>query len=113
MRPVERIHRLHDILKPENLTSVVDIGANLFAGSPPYGTLRRSDRCEVIGFEPLPEAFDALTKLARHNDRFLPLRSWSRWPPKAVRDQEQRPRVDAATAAQHWQALGPLVGACG
>ncbi len=72
MRPVIRVRTFCDAIKAEHLTTVVDVGANPFAGSPPYGVLRRSDRSKVIGFEPLPAAFEALMRDARSNDTFLP-----------------------------------------
>lgn len=72
MRPVDRIRALYRIVAPDVLTHVIDIGANPFAGKPPYGVFRRSDCCQVIGFEPLPEALSALQMQARHNDTFLP-----------------------------------------
>ena len=72
MRPIDKIRHLYGALAPNHLTTVVDIGANPFAGTPPYGTLRRSDCCQVIGFEPQEDALNALLKTARHNDLFLP-----------------------------------------
>lgn len=72
MKPVEKIRVLHGALRPKVLTVVVDVGANPFAGTPPYGTFRRSDCSQIIGFEPLKEALVALKNNARHNDTFLP-----------------------------------------
>jgi FkbM family methyltransferase len=72
MKPVARIQAFAALLRQDSPTVVVDIGANPFAGAPPYGTLRRSDRAQIIGFEPLPAALAALQAQARHNDTFLP-----------------------------------------
>lgn len=72
MRPIDRITALHRILAPEALSVVVDIGANPFAGKPPYGTLRRAGLCRVIGFEPQPEALAALQAKAGPNETYLP-----------------------------------------
>ena len=70
--PVQRIRNFCDAIRPLYQTTVVDVGANPFAGTPPYGVLRRSDRSHVIGFEPQPQALASLIERARWNDKFLP-----------------------------------------
>lgn len=72
MKPITRIQNFAALLRQDSPTVVVDVGANPFAGAPPYGTLRRSGMAQVIGFEPLPVALAALQAKARVNDTFLP-----------------------------------------
>ena len=72
LRPAARISMLRSILSPERLTTVVDIGANPFAGKPPYAMLRRSGNCRIIGFEPQAEALAELNAQKLENEIFLP-----------------------------------------
>lgn len=72
MRPVSRLKLLRDILRPDRLTSVVDIGANPINGRPPYALLRRSGICQLTGFEPDPKAFAALGAALMPGQTFLP-----------------------------------------
>lgn len=71
MKPVRRVKLLKDILNPDHVTTIVDIGANP-AGTPPYAMLRRSGCCRIIGFEPQPEAFAKLEPLKRDCETYLP-----------------------------------------
>jgi FkbM family methyltransferase len=57
---------LADLLRPERLTTIVDIGANPIDSPPPYKAMLANRLCRVIGFEPQPESLAAL--LARKND---------------------------------------------
>ena len=43
---------LFDLLPPDHLTAVVDIGANPIDGDPPYKGMLAAGLCTVIGFEP-------------------------------------------------------------
>jgi FkbM family methyltransferase len=55
-----------ELLRPERLTAIVDVGANPIDGDPPYKPLLEQRLCRVIGFEPQA---DALTRLnARKSD---------------------------------------------
>lgn len=72
VRPVKRLQLLRDIVAPERLTAVVDIGANPINGRPPYALMRRAGLCHVTGFEPDPKAFAALTETPRAGCSFLP-----------------------------------------
>jgi hypothetical protein len=47
---------LADLLGPDRITSVVDIGANPIDGDPPYKLMLQKRQCRLIGFEPQPEA---------------------------------------------------------
>ena len=47
---------LTEILKQRRLTAIIDIGANPIGGNPPYKAMLEASLCEVIGFEPQPEA---------------------------------------------------------
>ena len=42
--------KLVELLKPERITIVVDIGANAIDGEPPYKSLLQKGLCRVIGF---------------------------------------------------------------
>lgn len=72
MKPADRVRLLRDILLPERETTVVDIGANPFNGTPPYALLRRSGICRIVGFEPQPEALIALNERKGERDVYLP-----------------------------------------
>lgn len=61
-----------DLLAPERLTDVVDIGANPIDGEPPYTPLLNSGLCRVTGFEPQAEALAALQAKKGPYERYLP-----------------------------------------
>lgn len=61
-----------ELLAPERLTAVVDIGANPIDGDPPYVDMLRAGLCTVTGFEPQPEALQLLLDAAGPNERYLP-----------------------------------------
>ena len=63
---------LHDILKPDRLTSIVDVGANPIDGAPPYRYMLTEALCRVTGFEPQTEALRALQQSAGPNETYLP-----------------------------------------
>jgi FkbM family methyltransferase len=63
---------LINLLKPERLTEVVDIGANPCDGDPPYKSLLANGLCNVTGFEPQPDALQALVAQAIPHARYLP-----------------------------------------
>jgi FkbM family methyltransferase len=48
------------LLRPDRITSVVDIGANPIDGNPPYKLMLQKRLCRLIGFEPQAEALAAL-----------------------------------------------------
>jgi FkbM family methyltransferase len=63
---------LSDLVQPERLTSVVDIGANPIDGDAPYQAMLQRGLCRLIGFDPQP---DALTRLNAHKtdlETYLP-----------------------------------------
>ncbi|WP_170394136.1 MULTISPECIES: FkbM family methyltransferase [Ruegeria] len=68
---INRLHHLIDLLGPERLTRVVDIGANPLDESP-YYKLRDAKLCEVWGFEPQPEAYAQLVESAGSQEHYLP-----------------------------------------
>jgi FkbM family methyltransferase len=72
MRPIDRIRALHRIVGATRKTVVVDVGANPFNGVPVYALLRRSGVARIIGFEPQPEALEALRSAARPDETYLP-----------------------------------------
>jgi len=45
-----------ELLRPERLTAVLDIGANPIDGEPPYKGMLAAGLCTVTGFEPQAEA---------------------------------------------------------
>jgi hypothetical protein len=63
---------LWEILKPQRLTEVVDIGANPIDGEPPYKAMLAAGLCRVTGFEPQAKALAALKKSKSENERYLP-----------------------------------------
>ncbi|MEO8530264.1 MAG: FkbM family methyltransferase [Deltaproteobacteria bacterium] len=66
----DRIKLLQQMLSPSRQLRVVDIGANPIH-VPPYDMLLELGGCEVIGFEPLPAAYEALLKQPQQNRRFI------------------------------------------
>ena len=63
---------LTTILQPSRLTAIVDIGANLIEGEPSYKAMLEAGLCEVIGFEPQPEALATLRESATAKETYLP-----------------------------------------
>jgi len=53
-------------------TRIVDVGANPLLDAAPYARLLRMGACDVVGFEPQPEAFAALEKLKSDRETYLP-----------------------------------------
>lgn len=69
---LRRTAALIELLAPERLAHVVDIGANLLEDEPPYAPLVRAGLCEVTGFEPQDEALERLRAAASPAERYLP-----------------------------------------
>lgn len=63
---------LFELLRPQRLTEVVDIGANPIDGDPPYLPMLREGLCRVTGFEPQEQALAALQRKKGPNERYLP-----------------------------------------
>ena len=63
---------LVDLLQPERLTEVVDIGANPIDGDPPYKAMLAAGACRVTGFEPQEDALAKLLAAKGPNERYLP-----------------------------------------
>ena len=63
---------LTTILQPSRLTVIVDIGASPIDGKPPYKAMLDAGLCEVIGFEPQPEALATLRETATAKETYLP-----------------------------------------
>jgi FkbM family methyltransferase len=63
---------LRDLLKPERKTSVIDIGAAAFDGTPLYADMLLQGLCTVTGFEPNPAEYEHLKQFNREDQRYLP-----------------------------------------
>ncbi|OBH70335.1 FkbM family methyltransferase [Mycobacterium mantenii] len=63
---------LQALLNPERLTEVVDVGANMIDGEPPYMPLLIAGLCRVTGFEPQEDALHQLLAQKGPNERYLP-----------------------------------------
>ncbi len=63
---------LFNLLRPERLTAVVDIGANPLETAPPYKPMLDKRLCTVTGFEPQPEALDKLNAQKGDLETYLP-----------------------------------------
>ena len=61
-----------EIVEFESLVNIVDIGANLVDGDPPYKLLLKQGLAQVIGFEPNQEALNLLNSLKGVNETYLP-----------------------------------------
>jgi FkbM family methyltransferase len=63
---------LFDLLRPQRLTAIVDVGANPIDGDPPYRSLLARRMCTVVGFEPQPEALAVLNAKKSDLETYLP-----------------------------------------
>jgi FkbM family methyltransferase len=63
---------LVDLLEPDRITTVVDIGANPIDGDPPYKSMLQKRLCRLIGFEPQIEALAALNAKKGDLETYLP-----------------------------------------
>jgi FkbM family methyltransferase len=63
---------LSDLLSPERITEVVDVGANPIDGDPPYKPMLAAGLCRVTGFEPQQAALRELERKKGPNERYLP-----------------------------------------
>ena len=63
---------LSELLMPQRLTEVVDVGANPIDGDPPYKAMLTAGLCRVIGFEPQEQALAELQMKKGPNERYLP-----------------------------------------
>ena len=63
---------LQEILQPQQITQVLDIGANPIDGDPPYKKMLEDGLCAVTGFEPQLSALDELMRKKGPNERYLP-----------------------------------------
>jgi FkbM family methyltransferase len=61
-----------ELLSPQRLTEVVDVGANPIDGEPPYTPMLAAGLCRVTGFEPQEEALLELQRKKGPNERYLP-----------------------------------------
>lgn len=61
-----------ELLKPQRLTEIVDVGANPIDGAPPYQDMLNEAACRVTGFEPQDEALQKLLAAKGDNERYLP-----------------------------------------
>jgi FkbM family methyltransferase len=60
------------LVRPDRLTSVVDIGANPIDGESPYQEMLRRRICRLIGFDPQPEALTRLNAAKSDLETYLP-----------------------------------------
>lgn len=63
---------LIQLLKPQRITEVVDIGANPIDGDPPYKQMLDTGLCRVTGFEPQKEALATLLTQKGALEQYLP-----------------------------------------
>lgn len=68
----DRLRRLQSLLQIDQLTEIVDIGANPIDGAPPYQSLLDAGLCRITGFEPDPAAFAALAGRTSTHETYLP-----------------------------------------
>lgn len=61
-----------NLLSPQRLTDVVDVGANPIDGEPPYTPMLAAGVCRVTGFEPQESALLELQRMKGPNERYLP-----------------------------------------
>lgn len=63
---------LIELLQSEQLTQIVDIGANPIDGDPPYQKMLQNKQCQLIGFEPQEQALRALLLSKTELETYLP-----------------------------------------
>ena len=63
---------LVELLSPERLTHVVDVGANPIEGDPPYKKMLQTGLCKVTGFEPQASALTELNLKKGERETYLP-----------------------------------------
>jgi FkbM family methyltransferase len=61
-----------NLVAPQRLTEVVDVGANPIDSVPPYTPMLSAGLCRVTGFEPQAEALHALQDRVGQHERYLP-----------------------------------------
>ena len=61
-----------DILRPERLTAVVDIGANPIDSDTPYKQMLAKRQCTLVGFEPQAAGFASLNARKTDLETYLP-----------------------------------------
>lgn len=66
------LEQLRELLHPERLTHIVDIGASHLGEEPPYQVLLKHGMCRVVGFEPQPDALRELNKKKSPYETYLP-----------------------------------------
>ncbi len=63
---------LTELLRPERLTAVVDIGANPIDTDPPYKRMLVNRLCTLVGFEPQAEGLAKLNAVKSDLETYLP-----------------------------------------
>jgi FkbM family methyltransferase len=63
---------LIDLIQPDRLTSVVDIGANPIDGDTPYKEMLQRRTCRLVGFDPQPDALTRLNARKTDLETYLP-----------------------------------------
>jgi len=64
--------KLLSLLRPSDLTHVVDVGANPIDGTPPYKNMLSQGLCHVTGFEPQESALHELIQRKGPLETYLP-----------------------------------------
>src|SRR5207302_505483 len=63
---------LFELLRPQRLTAVVDVGANPIGSAPPYKGMLVEGLCTLVGFEPQPDALAKVDGSKGPHERYLP-----------------------------------------
>lgn len=69
---INKIVEFRNLLSPQRLTYVVDVGANPIDGEPPYTPMLAAGLCHVTGFEPQHEALLKLQRKKGPRECYLP-----------------------------------------
>ena len=72
MPPTPPYDPLFELVRPDRLTTVVDVGASPIDGAPPYARMLAHGLCRVIGFEPQEDALAALVAARSERETYLP-----------------------------------------
>ena len=70
--PSDHLALLLAVLPLSRRTRIVDVGANPLLDEAPYAQLLRMGACDVVGFEPQPQAYAALEELKSDRETYWP-----------------------------------------
>jgi len=68
---MESFYNIFSFLELPNI-KILDVGASIVDGEPPYHNLKKTGRSTIYGFEPSPEEYEKLKELQNDHEIYLP-----------------------------------------